>query len=299
MEARCVVDLKFHNVIDLGKLRVVLREGNGVGVDVAAPDLVLAVELLVHRLVGCVEPEHFIERRPVLRGKAAVEPRRAVARDERGFNGDGAAAAEGIAEGVTAIVVRELDHRGGERFLEGGRHALRAVAALVESFTRGVEPDGDLVLHDGKAHLIAPPRFGKLRDAVGSAQAFDDRLFDDRLAGGHGVERRVDGVAHDGELPLAGDPVLPVHRAHALKERFKICRAELVQNQNDARAAAQVEVEARDVARLAAAENAAVLDAHIRKTELSDLVADKALKPQKTGNDKFQHNNAPEKMICS
>ena len=274
VEARRVVDFKFHNVIDLGKLCVVLREGNGVGVDVSAPDLILAVEFLIHRLVGCVEPEHFVERRPVLRGKAAVEPRCAVARDERGFNGDGAAAAEGVTERVATIVVRELDHCGGERFLEGGRHALGAVAALVESLTRGVEPDGDFVLHDGKAHLIAPPRFGKLRDdAVGSAQALHDRLFHDRLAGGHGVERRVDGVAHHGELPLAGDPVLPVHRAHALKERFEIRRAELVQNQNDARAAAQVEVEARDVARFAAAENAAVLDAHVRKPQLFDLIA--------------------------
>ena len=98
-----------------------------------SPDLILAVEFLIHRLVGCVEPEHFVERCPVLRGKAAVEPRCAVARDERRLDGDGAAAAEGIAERVTAIVVRELDHRGGERFLEGGRHAVGAVAALVKA----------------------------------------------------------------------------------------------------------------------------------------------------------------------
>ena len=59
-----------------------------------------------------------------------------------------------------------------------------------------------------------------------------------------------------------------MHRAHALKERFKIRRAELVQNQNDARTAAQI-----DVARLAAAEDAAVLNAHVRKSQLSDLIA--------------------------
>ena len=273
MEARGVVDLELDDVVDLGELGVVARELDGVGVNVAAPDLVLAVELVVHRLVGCIEPEHFVERGPMLRGKAAVEARRAVARDERGFDGDGAAAAEGVTERVAAIVVRELDHRGGECFLERGGHAVGAVAALVKALARGVEPDGHFVLHDGKAHLIAPPRFGELRDAVGRAQAVDDRLFDDRLAGGHGVERRVDGVAHHGELPLAGDPVLPVHRAHALKERFKIRRAELVQNQNDARTAAQIDVEPRDVARLAAAEDAAVLNAHVRKSQFSDLIA--------------------------
>ena len=169
--------------------------------------------------------------------------------------------------------MRELDHCGGERFLERGGHALRAVAALVESIARGVEPDGDLVLHDGKAHLISPPRLRELRDAVGRAQAVDDRLFDDRLAGGYGMERRVDGIAHDGEFALARDPVLPMHRAHALKERFKIRRAELVQNQNDARTAAQIDVEPSDVARLAAAEDAAVLNAHIRKPQLFDLIA--------------------------
>ena len=88
-----------------------------------------------------------------------------------------------------------------------------------------------------------------------------------------------------------------MHRAHALKERFKIRRAELVQNQNDARTAAQIEVEPRDVARLAAAEDAPVLHAHIRKPELFYFVAHEAFKPQQAGNDKFQHNNAPEKMI--
>ena len=82
-----------------------VRELDGVGVDVAAPDLVLAVEFLIHRLVGCIEPEHFIERGPVLGGKAAVEARRTVARDERRLDGDGAAAAERVAERVAAIVV--------------------------------------------------------------------------------------------------------------------------------------------------------------------------------------------------
>ena len=57
--------------------------------------------------------------------------------------------------------------------------------------------------------------------------------------------------------------------------------------------------EARDIARLAAAEDAAVLDAHVRKTHLSDLIADETFQSQQAGNDKFQHNNAPEKMICS
>ncbi len=46
-----------------------------------------------------------------------------------------------------------------------------------------------------------------------------------------------------------------------------------MQNQNDARTAAQIDVEARDVARLAAAEDAAVLDAHVRKPQLFDLIA--------------------------
>ena len=92
MEARGVVDLELDDVVDLGELGVVARELDGVGVDVAAPDLVLAVELVVHRLVRRVEPEHFIERGPVLGGKAAVEARRTVARDERRLDGDSARA---------------------------------------------------------------------------------------------------------------------------------------------------------------------------------------------------------------
>lgn len=70
-----------------------------------------------------------------------------------------------------------------------------------------------------------------------------------------------------------------------------------MQNQNDARAAAQVDVEPRDVARFATAEDTPVLHAHIRKPQLFDLIANETFQSQQAGNDKFQHNNAPEKMI--
>lgn len=67
------------------------RDLNGVRVDVAAPDLVgLVVKFIVHRLVRRIEPYPFVHHRPVLRGKAAVEPRGAVFGDQRRLDSDGA-----------------------------------------------------------------------------------------------------------------------------------------------------------------------------------------------------------------
>ena len=290
VEARRVVHLKAHRIVHLGKLRVVPRDLNGVRVNVAAPDLVgLVVKFVVHRLVRRIEPYPFVHHRPVLRGKAAVQTRGTVPGDQRRLDGDGAAAAEGIAERVAPVIMRELHHRGGQRLLERSRHADGAVAALVKPLAACVEAEHHLVLHDREADLIALAGLRQRLQPVGRPEPLDGRLLHDGLAGGDGVQRGVDGIARHGELALAGDPVLPAHGAGALKERFKIRRAEAREHEQHARTAAQIDVQPREVALLAAAQHTPVFHADVGKTELFHFIAHQALEPQQAGNGKLQH----------
>ena len=232
----------------------------------------------------------------MLRGKAAVQTRRAVFGNEGGFNGDRAAAAEGIAEGVAPIVAGKLHHRGGKRFAQGRRHADRAVAALIQSLAGGIEPDDDLVLHDGKADLIPFSGFGQLRKSVFLSQPLNDRLFDNGLTRRHGVERGGDGISGDGEFAVAGDPVLPGDRARALKERFKVGCAEGAQHDDHARAAAQVDIKTRDVGLRPPAENAAVFHSDVGKPQFFDFISHQTFKPQQARNSKSKHERSP--VLC-
>ena len=103
------------------------------------------------------------------------------------------------------------------------------------------------------------------------------------------MQRGVDGIARHGELALAGDPVLPAHGAGTLKERFKIRRAEAREHEQYARTAAQIDVQPREVALLAAAQHTPVFHADVGKTELFHFIAHQALEPQQAGNGKLQH----------
>ena len=247
------------------------------------------MKFVVHRLVRRVEPYPFVHHRPVLRGKAAVQARGTVPGDQRRLDGDGAAAAEGVAERVTSVVVRELHHRGGQRLLERSRYADGAVAALVKPLAARVEAEHHLVLHDREADLIALAGLRQRFKPIGRPEPLDDRLLHDGLAGGNGVQRGVDGIARHGELALAGDPVLPAHGAGALKERFKIRRAEAREHEQHARTAAQIDVQPREVALLAAAQHTPVFHADVGKTELFHFIAHQTLEPQQAGNGKLQH----------
>ena len=107
VEAPHVRDLKAHRVLHARLARVVAGDVDGARVDVAAPDVVAAVELLIHRLVRRVHPDARGEKRPFLRVEAAVKTGRAVLRDERRLDGDRPRTAERVAEGILSAVARE------------------------------------------------------------------------------------------------------------------------------------------------------------------------------------------------
>ncbi|EKY10601.1 hypothetical protein HMPREF9120_00031 [Neisseria sp. oral taxon 020 str. F0370] len=88
--------------------------------------------------------------------EAAHEAGGAVKGDPGGFDGEGAAAAEGVLEGLTAVVTGK-EEAGGEVFAQGGFAGVLAVAAFEQGFAAGVEEDlrGFVVEEDADADVGA------------------------------------------------------------------------------------------------------------------------------------------------
>ena len=265
LEADAVLHARFRGV----------AAGNvhGAGVDVPAPDVVFPVELLVHGLLGGIQPCALGQECPFLRVKAALQPRGAVFGDERRFDGDGAAAAEGVAEGVAPPIAGQQHHGRRQRFPQGRLHAHGAVAPLIKPLAGAVQPDDRLILEKREPHLVFRPRFRKLLQPVAPFQPLHHGLFHDGLARGSGVKLAGDGVALHGEGAVLGDIVLPSNGLHPLKQLLKAAGGEFAQHQQHPCATAEVNVEPCAVGIGAVAENAPVFHPDILQPQPLHLVA--------------------------
>ena len=259
VEGTGVVHVKAHHIVHLGQLGVVPGQLHRLGVDVSAPDLVVPVKLLVHGLVGGAEPQLLVHKGPLLGGEGAAESGGPVLGDEGGLDGDGAAAAEGVAQGVPALVPGQQHHGGGQSLPQRGSHALGPVATLMQPRSAGIQHQGGLILHDGKLDLIEGPRLGQGVHTVFAPQPGGHRLLDDGLAGGHRVQCGVQAVSLHRELPLAGDEPLPGQGAGALEEGVKVLGVEAAQHQQHPLSGAQVQVQPGDVPGGAGTQHPAVL----------------------------------------
>ena len=188
MELGRVGHLEADAVVHAGLAGVVPGNGHGAGVNVAAPDIVLPVELPVLGLICRVHPRLGGQERPVLGVEPPVKTGGAVFCDERRLDGDGTAAAEGIAERVAAPVAAEGHQCRRQRLPQGRLHAYGAVAPLVQPLAAGIQTDGHLILEHGKAYLVFCPCLRELLHAVVGLQTLHHGLFDDALTGGHGVQ---------------------------------------------------------------------------------------------------------------
>ena len=109
----------------------------------------------------------------------------AVFCNERRLDGYGSAAAERVTEILPAAIARKAYHGRGHRLLQGRRVMRRAVAALVQTLTGGVDTKRRDVLHYRKLYLILLRRFGKPLNSVNALEALDYRLLYDLLAVGY------------------------------------------------------------------------------------------------------------------
>ena len=271
-------------VLHPGQLRVVPRQLHGLGVDVAAPDVVAAVEFLIHGLVGGVQPQLGVHALPLLGGKAPVQAGGPVFGDEGRLDGDGAAAAEGVAEGVPAPVAGQRHQRRRQCLPQGGTHVLGPVAPLVQTLAGGVQIQRGHVLDNGELNLVPAARLRQRLAAVGGAQPLGGGLFYDGLAGGHGVQRGVQGVALDGELAVPGDELLPGQRQHALEQRLEIPGGKAAQLHQHPGAAAQIDVETGDVSHGAFTVDTAVFRPDVVQLQALHLIRHQGFQPEQAGD---------------
>src|SRR5699024_10999821 len=150
------------------------------------PDVVLTVEFFIHGLFGRVQPQLGGEALPLLGGEPPVQAGGPVLGDQRRLDGDGAAAAEGVAERIPPPVAGQQHQGGGQRLPQGGAVVVGPVAPLVEAVAGGVQVHGGGVLDEGELDLIAVACLRQGLTAVGLPQPGGGGLLHDGLAGGDG-----------------------------------------------------------------------------------------------------------------
>ena len=149
---------KHHVLVELGVFEVLLGLLQDGEVDVVAPDFVLEVEgadFAVFLLLDAL-PFAEVELFPAFEGKAVVAV--VLGGDAVGHHGgldeNGAGAAHGVVEVAVAFPSGQLDHAGGEDFVDGSYADSLTVAALVERVAAGVDEQGDVVVADVEVELI-------------------------------------------------------------------------------------------------------------------------------------------------
>ena len=257
--------------------------------------MVLAVKLACARFFARILPDGLVQPRPLHGGKVAVDAGRAPLGGQRRLDGDGAAAAKRVAEVTAAAVARDVHECGGQRLAQGRRHVRRTVAALVQRRAGRVEVKRGRVVHERELDLIQCAGLGEPADAVAPLERLDDGFFDDLLAVGHGVQRRLQTVALDGEGCVRRQIVRPRQRLDALKERVERRRGEAAQLEQHALTEAAADVHARDVRVRAGAAHAAVFGHNIAQPHMAQLIAERALKPEQARHAQFvvRHRACP------
>ena len=257
--------------------------------------MVISVKFPRTRLFARILPDGLVQPRPLHGGKVAVDAGRAPLGSQRRLDGDGAAAAKRVAEVTPAAVARDVHERGGQRLAQGRRHVCRTVAALVQRRAGRVEIERGRVVHERELDLIQCAGLGEPADAVAPLERLDDGFFDDLLAVGHGVQRRLQTVALDGEGRVCRQIVRPRQRLDALEERVERRRGEAAQLEQHALAEAAADVHARDVRVRAGAAHAAVFGHNIAQAHMAQLIAERALEPEQARHAQFvvRHRACP------
>ena len=160
----------------------------------------------------------------------------------------------------------------------------RTVAPLVQPVAGGIDAQGDPVLHDGELHLVQRPGLREPADAVHAFQPLHNGLFDDLLAVGHGEQLGIEAVALHGEGGVFGQQTLPGQGPGALKQRIKAQRIKAAQLDQHPFADAQVNIGSCQGGVVSRKIYPAVFRGHIVHVQPLQLVGDRSLQPQQTGD---------------
>ena len=223
----------------------------------------------------------------------------AVFCDQRGLDGEGPAAAEGVSKFPLPPVACKRHHGGGQRFPQGGGVMRRAVATLVQALAARVKAEGDLILHDRKADLHGLAGLRKPLQPVAVFQTLRHGLFDDLLAVRDREEPGVEAVPRDGEGCVLRDHTLPGQRLRALEKRVEALRLEGAELEEHALAGAEPEVGLRRGLEPAGKIDAAVFSRHLSHPQPPQLVGRQPFQTEQTGDAISKvHGLLPYHTVC-
>ena len=274
--------LEKHRVSYTGLARVLDGQLHTVRVDVAADDIEFSVRLgKVERTLARLLPDRPVKAAPLLRVKAAQQTGRTALRDHGRLNRNRARAAERVEERVASAPARQLDHSRRQRLTERRRVAVGAVAALVQTGTRGIEVQLGYVVHDGELNLILFADLVKPGLTVLCAQARYDCLFDDLLAVRNRVQRRVEAVTLDRKCAVRRNELLPRECFYALEQLVERFGFECADADEHTLGAPQVQVRPCKRVFVTGEQHAAVFRVNIGQPAAeAQFVRDDALQPE-------------------
>ena len=281
--------LKVAAVLHTRQLGVGVGLCHGGGVDIVAVSFKAHVQLgLCQCLLALLCPQGSGHKAVALGGKAAFQTRGNVHGLLRGFDQQGAAAAEGVLHQAVAAHTAKVGDGRRQRLAQRGFHGVAAVAALVQTLAGGVQHDLAHIFAQHKAHLVLHAALGQHGGAVTLHQALDHRLFDDALAGGDAGQLAVQGRAGDREGGIRRQKLLPRDGIHAIEQLVKGGGLVACQQQHHALHGAQVEVCGGNHLCPAAEAQTAILHPDVLCANAGQLKFSGGFAPEKAGRDQFK-----------
>ena len=268
--------------------------GYSLGVDVGCEDAVFTAEFSCLGFFNGLVPDFAVEVGPAHCGKLTVDAGGAVLCSQCCFDGDGAAAAEGIGKVAAAAIACNVNHGSCQSFTQRCSHVCGTVAALKQACACGVQVQHCGVVHNGKLNLVQGTVFGQPGDTIAVGHTGCHSLLDDALAVGNGVQLAVQTVTLYGELAVPGDKGFPADGLGAFKQFIKGTSGEAAHYDQYAFTEAGTDVGACHTVFIAAEVNAAVFGADVFHAHVAQFIAYKAFQTKQAGDTKFQFQiNSP------
>ena len=283
-----VAVLKIHAIGHTGLAGIGKGQRYAGGVIVRTQNAVLAGKLLVLGLFLGLRPHLRCHPRIFLGRKVAIQARGPVLGNEGRFDGNGATAAEGIPEEISAPVAGQLDHAGSEGLMQRGIVAHGAVATLMQAGAGGIQRQSYLIVQDGKVELKLHAGLRQPGHTVLFTQAAGGRLFDDGLTVRNAHELAVEAVTLYGKLAVLGNKILQIGLIHSLKQLFKGLGGKLRQHHHHPFGSAQGDIGLGHGGSITGKQHPAVLHPYIFHTQPAKLVTGDALQTKKAGGYKLQ-----------
>ena len=210
----------------------------------------------------------------------------AVQGNERGFDGDGAAAAEGVLEGLAAVVSGQQQEAGGQVFAQRGFAGVLAVAAFEQGFARCVDEDLDGFVVEEGVYADVGSLFVHGRafaEAVALAVAY--RVFDFQADEGGVFDAGAFAFHMDFDAVRRGEPILPADVARGFVDVVFGAVGGFGQAQQHAAGGAAVQVGAVNLFEAAGAGDAAVGGGEVGAALGGKFGVQDAFQPARAGNE--------------